>query len=128
LVMAYTYQIERDQKLAIFSCTEELEFVELCDGLDKLTRHPEFYGIEKVIVELTYEACQDTSSEEVERNATVTMAALQSRPFRIAIVAPHDLTYGLCRMFISLADKCAINVFRNRREACDCLQVKSPEV
>jgi len=125
--MAYSYEIDPQQELAVFSCTEELEFVELCEGLDKLTRHPEFSGIGKVMVELTYESCQDTSSEEVERNAMVTVAALQNRPFRIAIVAPHDLTFGLCRMFIALVDNSEFNVFRNRREACAWLQVVTSE-
>jgi len=124
--MAFTYKIDNDQELAIFSCTDELEFAELCDGLDKLTTHPEFAGIKKVIADLSYETCQDTTNEEVERNATVTMAALQNKPFRIAIVAPHDLTFGLCRMFISFADLCDINVFRNRQEAHAWLQVPNP--
>ncbi len=121
--MAYSYEIDSGQNLAIFSCTEELEFVELCDGLEKLTSHPGFAGIKKVIVDLTYESCRDTSNEEVERNAAVTLAALQNKPFKIAIVAPHDLTFGLCRMFISYADTCEIEVFRNHREACAWLQV-----
>ena len=124
--MAYTYKIYENQELAIFSCTKELGFAELCSGLDKLIRHPDFVGITKVIVELTYESCRDTSNEEVTRNAKVTMAALQNRPFRIALVAPHDLTYGLCRMFISYAEHCDIEVFRSRREACDWMQVLEP--
>ncbi len=124
--MSYRFQLDPEQRLAVVSCYEELGIIVLCEMLEKFGTDPQFATIDKVLVALTYDACQATSRPEVERNAAVTAAALQGKELRIAIVAPHDLTYGLSRMFSAMLDDERIRVFRLGEEAYAWLKVTEP--
>lgn len=124
--MAYNYLINSSQGLAVLSCSGEVEFTELRQGLGKLSKEPEFAGVSKVLTDLAQGSYLQASRAEIERHARVTAAALKRKPLKIAIVAPHDLAFGLFRMFTSYAGHEEINVFRNKQEACAWLRVQGP--
>jgi len=124
--MAYSYVVNNSQELIVLSCSGDVEFAELNNGLGLLSRQPEFNGVKKVLTELAGDSFLRASSTEIERHARKISAVLKKNPLQIAFVAQNDLSYGLFRMFAAYIEYEKINVFRTKQEACDWLQVLEP--
>ena len=126
--MAYSYNIYTKHGMAVLSCTGDLRLEDLRQGVGQLCHHPEFNKIDKMLTDLSPYTDLEISAEEIERQAIQVAAGLRSKFLKVAIVAPHDLVFGVSRMFTSFANHDAIGVFRNKHDACSWLKVRDCDI
>ena len=93
---------------------------DLLDHLESHVEDPEIRPGMKEIVDLSEVTLLELPADSIRRLIDFELA--HPEPFheaRMAIVAPHDLPYGLSRMYQILSDEAGaeVGVFRDRPEA-----------
>jgi len=124
--MASSIEIEKASSVAIISCSGTLRLDESLRAADELWASPEWPGRSAV---WDFRAARfDLAASDVREIAAYVLENQRDDPpARMAFVAPHDVDFGLARMFEVFRDdpRTAFHVFRDLEEAL--LWARSPE-
>lgn len=119
--MPATYEIDKQRRLVITTCLDQLT---LADGLahqEKLQKDPDFDPSFSQLMDCTRVTFSGIAANDIRRLAERNIFSPRSRR---AIVVSSNLDYGFGRMFEILRDSAGengIRIFRNLDEAVDWL-------
>ena len=119
--MTIKTSIDPKAGVATHRVTGEIDMEQIRQAWDKLLAHPDFDPAIDVLWDLSACSRATLNSRDIERIRDETAAVLERRQpgYKVALVAPKDLYFGLCRMFEAYADDLPIkvHVFRKLDDA-----------
>jgi hypothetical protein len=111
------FQIDKERRLVITTCSGILTLADAYAHQQELRKQPDFDPTFSQFIDFSEVTKLDMSKEDIDRFAQSTIFSPHSRR---AILATHDVAYGLARMYGILREfkgEEGIQVFRNRNEA-----------
>jgi hypothetical protein len=126
--MPAIFQIDKQHKLVITTCSGILTAAELFAHQKALRKHPDFDPGYSQFVDLSDVTKLELTGEDINRFAEGTIFSPHSRR---AVLAPRDVDYGVARMYAILREfkgEEGIQVFRNRDEAMNWVLAKGTAV
>ncbi len=124
--MGITTKIEKGSNLRMHVVTNNLTKSELISELNKLYSEPDFRSDMDVFWDLTNADLSSFSSEQINQvKDLVGNHWGQEGKSRAALVAKHDLTFGLSKMYQTLLESITsseVKIFRDHDEALKWIQ------
>lgn len=100
--MAISVTIDPKQKTAFIHQSGQIAPGELLKGIQNLVSSLKFGDVTKILIDTTKADFQNLDCTEICNYAEYCGTVLKD--FRIIIVAPTDITFGVARMFETLSD------------------------
>jgi hypothetical protein len=123
--MANTVRIDPRQATVFIRRSGPIASGELLQGMDKLASKQNFGHLSKIFVDTTEIDLQNVGYSELIQFAEYCGIILQD--FRIAILAPTDLAFGVSRMFQTISDIENVLITRKACKAMAWLDVHQPD-
>lgn len=119
--MAITATIDPNQATAFIHKSGQIAPGELLKGIQNLVSSPKFGDLTKIFIDTTKADFRNLGYTEICNYAEYCGTELND--FRIVIVAPTDIAFGVARMFETLSDIENLLITRNARIASAWLGV-----
>ena len=123
--MPVSYKIDKQRRLIITTCLEQVTLAEGLAHQDKLLKDPDFDPSFSQLMDCTRVNFSGFAGNDIRKLAERNVFSVQSRR---AIVVSSNLDYGFGRMFEMLRESAGengIRIFRNLDEAVDWLLSKT---
>jgi len=126
--MSIESTVNQDLNTILRTVTGELVMSDLKQALTESTLHPDFKTNMHVIWDLTDADISKCSTAELIEAVEFIHSSSESRgdDYKIVIVAPEDLSFGISRMFEAFGNKLSISihVLRSIDKAYQCIEEK----
>ena len=126
--MSIESTVNQDLNTILRTVTGELVLPDLKQAFTESTLHPDFKTNMHVIWDLTNADLSKSSSTEIIGAIEFIRSSSENRgtDYKIVIVAPDDLSFGMSRMFEAFGNELpiSIHVLRNINDAYQCIEEK----
>lgn len=128
--MSIEHSFFAEAGLVLTSWLGDISDEELLVGYKGLYEHPHWHPGFNELSDLSQADMRSVSRHGLEALQKSAVRYFGNTPFKTAIFAPHDLTFGFARMYEGFAAQSpqAITVFRDLQPALDWLHVESSEL
>lgn len=123
--MANTVTIDPRQATVFIRKSGPITSEELLQSMDKLASNQNFGHLSKIFIDTTETDLQNVGNSELIQFAEY--CGIIFKDFRIAIVAPTDLSFGVSRMFQTISDIENVLITRKACKAMAWLDVHQPD-
>ncbi len=123
--MGYRFEVNKNKKIIFLYRFGKIDKNELRESVREIFSTCKSNNIRKILNDLTEVDATGITPDDLYEHGKFIARHLKNKNFRLAIIAPSDLTYGLARMFEVFANLDGIMVFRSRDEALSWLSVPS---
>ena len=127
--MPLSHRVLEDGLLVVSDASGDLGDDELLDYMQRLDADESIRPTARSLVDFSSLDSCEVGSETVRAAARIAEEwYTPAKSYRVAVVAPSDVAYGLARMYATLADgnASAVRTFRTREDALRWLEIEEP--
>ncbi len=122
LVMSTKLKFDTKNRILFMKRYGSIQPGELADEIQKVVSHSDYNSVDRIISDLTESDFTTVSTAEMNKFAEFCRNKFNDIS-AIALIAPKDLSFGISRMFVILSSLENVEVFREKKDALDCLGI-----